>query len=94
MTIKLTTRSDSYGLEKQKRTVWPDPNLGCLGPRDQRLSLPGNVGLDESLKSAKQAKPTEERLKQDKEFLEKDVTFWKSLLKTPSNHQRQVEVNS
>jgi len=80
-------------LEKQKRTVWPDPNLGCLGPKDLRLSLPGNVGLNESLNGTKNAeKPTEERLKQDKEFLEKDVRFWKSLLKTPTNHERQIEV--
>jgi hypothetical protein len=81
-------------LDKQKRTVWPDPNLGCLGPRDQRLTFPGNVGLslEEALSVAKANKPTVERLQQDKEFLEKDVEFWRSLLKAPTNHERQVEV--
>lgn len=79
-------------IDKPKRTVWPDPNLGCLGAKDQRLTLPGNVGLEDAFSVPKTDKPTVERLQQDKEFLEKDVQFWKSLLKTPTNHERQIGV--
>lgn len=32
-------------------TIWPDPNLGFLGPKDKRLTLPGNVGLASNLAS-------------------------------------------
>jgi len=30
-------------------TVWPDPSLGLLGPRDYRMPLPGNVGVSQNL---------------------------------------------
>jgi hypothetical protein len=77
----------------EKHTVWPDPHLGCLGPKDQRLSLPGNIGLDKALlPSEVDAPPTPERLKADKEELESQARFWKSLLGTPTNHQRQLDV--
>jgi hypothetical protein len=30
-------------------TVWPDPSLGLLGPKDLRMPLPGNVGFSHRL---------------------------------------------
>jgi len=75
-----------------KNTVWPDPHLGCLGPKDHRLALPGNVGLDTSLLPSDDDTPTPERLKADKEELESQARFWKSLLGTPTNHQRQLDI--
>lgn len=30
-------------------TVWPDPSLGLLGPKDLRMPLPGNVGFSRLL---------------------------------------------
>lgn len=36
-------------------TVWPDPSLGLLGPKDLRMPLPGNVGFSHRLVSPTQA---------------------------------------
>lgn len=33
----------------QDATIWPDPSLGLLGPRDIRMPLPGNVGISDKL---------------------------------------------
>ncbi|XP_071812777.1 cobalamin trafficking protein CblD-like [Apostichopus japonicus] len=33
------------GSLSESMTVWPDPKLGLLGPKDPRFPLPGNVGL-------------------------------------------------
>jgi hypothetical protein len=51
----------------------------------------GNIGLDKALLPT-EAPPTPERLKADKEELENQAKFWKSLLGTHTNHQRQINV--
>jgi len=79
------------GTQAEKHIVWPDPHLGCLGPKDQRLSLPGNIGLEKALLPA-EPPPTPDRLKADKELLQSQATFWKSLLGTHTNHQRQLDL--
>jgi len=76
----------------EKHTVWPDPHLGCLGPKDQRLSLPGNIGLDKALLPAEPEQPTPERLQADKAELEGHTKFWKSLLGTKTTHQHQLDI--
>lgn len=58
-----------------------------------RLAFPGNIGLDKALLPA-EAPPTPERLKADKEELENQAKFWKSLLGTHTNHQRQIDVRN
>lgn len=75
----------------EKHTVWPDPHLGCLGPKDQRLGFPGNIGLDKALLPT-EPPPTPDRLKADKEELENQAKFWKSLLGTHTNHQHQIDI--
>ncbi|XP_050419237.1 cobalamin trafficking protein CblD [Patella vulgata] len=35
-----------------RKTVWPDKNLGPLGPRDSRFPLPGSIGLSSGLNTA------------------------------------------
>jgi len=79
-------------LISEKRTVWPDPHLGCLGAKDQRLGLPGNIGLESALRPREEGKPSTEILEADKAELEGQARFWKSLLGSPTNHQRQAEV--
>lgn len=37
------------GSLRESMTVWPDPKLGLLGPKDPRFPLPGNVGLASQL---------------------------------------------
>jgi hypothetical protein len=63
-----------------------------LGPKDLRLSLPGNIGLESALRPSEEETPSAERLKADKAELESQAKFWKSLLGTQTNHQRQVDV--
>jgi hypothetical protein len=63
-----------------------------LGPKDHRLALPGHIGLDSALKVEEEVTPCPERIQADKEELESQTVFWKSLLGTPTNHQRQVHI--
>lgn len=42
-------RYEETSSDEPSTTVWPDPNLGFLGPQDRRLPLPGNVGLGSQL---------------------------------------------
>lgn len=42
-------KDDNLSTESMEPTVWPDPNLGLLGPKDKRLALPGNIGLSQEL---------------------------------------------
>lgn len=42
-------KDEALSTESMEPTVWPDPNLGLLGPKDKRLILPGNVGLSNDL---------------------------------------------
>jgi len=35
--------------QPDEATVWPDPRLGLLGPKDLRMTLPGNVGFPQRL---------------------------------------------
>jgi len=81
--------------EKQATTVWPDPNLGCLGAKDRRFNLPGNIGLDNAVIPAAKEKPaTPEQIQADKKAVEDEVAFWKNLCDSPTNYQRQVGVST
>lgn len=42
-------KDETLSTENIEPTVWPDPNLGLLGPKDKRLTLPGNIGLSQEL---------------------------------------------
>jgi len=77
--------------EKHASTVWPDPNLGCLGAKDKRFCLPGNVGLERSVNS-EDTGPTAEELIADKKVVDEELAFWRNLCESPSNYQRQVEM--
>lgn len=65
-------------------TVWPDPSLGLLGPKDLRMPLPGNVGFSRLLvpETGKQA------------HIDKDNTLKPNLeaLAGIYNYERQVQV--
>jgi len=61
-------------------TVWPDPRLGLLGPRDLRMPLPGNVGFPNRLPSQPVAQ-------------ENFKTSWlPEILTCLTNYDRQVQV--
>jgi len=61
-------------------TVWPDPRLGLLGPKDLRMPLPGNVGFPNRLPSQPS---TQENYK----------TPWlPEILTCLTNYDRQVQV--
>jgi len=53
----LAISDDSSISDETSTTVWPDPNLGFLGPRDKRLPFPGNIGLGNQLQSQLQITP-------------------------------------
>jgi len=78
-------------IEKQASTVWPD-SLGCLGEKDRRFSLPGNVAVDSSVIVKAEDKPTPERLKADKKIIEDEIAFWRTLNDSPSNYQHQINM--
>lgn len=61
-------------------TVWPDPSLGLLGPKDLRMPLPGNVGFSRCLKNP----TTPQNLKKSWQDSE--------LLCMVTNYERQVQI--
>jgi len=81
--------------DKQPTTVWPDP-LGCLGAKDKRFGLPGNIGFDLSVSPKKeelrqeQQQDTQAQLKADKKLVEDEIKFWKNLCDSPTNYQNQI----
>jgi len=72
-------------------TVWPDPNLGCLGAKDKRFNLPGNVGLESAaIPGADREIASPEQLKANKKIVEDEIAFWRDLCDAPTSYQRQV----
>ena len=79
--------------DRQGPTVWPDPSLGCLGAKDTRFNLPGNVGLERATtEHSSPPKPTKEEIQADKKKLDSEIAFWHDLCDSPTSYQRQIIV--
>ncbi|XP_046642859.1 cobalamin trafficking protein CblD-like [Daphnia pulicaria] len=64
-------------------TVWPDPSLGLLGPKDLRMPLPGNVGFSHRI-SPSVSPATVQSIKKTWQDTE--------LFSTLTNYERQYQV--
>lgn len=73
----------SYSLNSEA-TVWPDPSLGLLGPRDMRMPLPGNVGFSRHVVTSPASS-----------IPEKKGSAWQpdlEVLAGLTNYERQIQV--
>lgn len=61
-------------------TVWPDPSLGLLGPKDVRMPLPGNVGFSQRLVPTPLPLPIRQPLTESE--------IWS----TQTNYERQIQI--
>jgi len=82
----------SHAPDRPGSTIWPDPNLGCLGAKDKRFCMPGHVGLEERSLDPEIEGSSLEELQADKKAADEELAFWKKLCDTPSNFQRQIDV--
>ena len=61
-------------------TVWPDPSLGLLGPKDVRMPLPGNVGFSQRLVPTPLPLPIRQPLTES------------GIWTTQTNYERQIQI--
>jgi len=91
---KITHREQLlFGAHPAGGTVWPDPNLGCLGAKDKRFNFPGNVGIEPSAVNSIDTTNFPSALDEataDKKLFEDELAFWHDLCESPTSYQRQV----
>uniref|UniRef100_A0A0P5X744 Methylmalonic aciduria and homocystinuria type D protein, mitochondrial n=1 Tax=Daphnia magna TaxID=35525 RepID=A0A0P5X744_9CRUS len=77
-------------------TVWPDPSLGLLGPKDLRMPLPGNVGFSHRLSLHLPSVTLQSRKNtlQDTELLSSLTNYERQYQVVKQSTQEEDELNS